>query len=76
MLGHGVQDTDCFQIDEEAVVHAIRLVRISLLQVIQFNPVSRILVIDFAGQLVLELSVLVGLQGNQKRDQFTPLRRL
>ena len=60
-LLQGIEKGNHFEIDEEPVIHEPALFGITLLQLIEFDPVRRILIVDFLRERALEIRVLLRL---------------
>jgi hypothetical protein len=74
-LGNRVEDSDHLQIDEQPIFHEAGLLGIPLLQLIEFDPMRGVSILDFPGQGALKILVLLGLLRNEESDQLTLLGR-
>src|SRR2546422_6591804 len=54
----GVQESDHLKVNEESILHRERLFGMPFLQVVQFDPMIWITVVNFSGQLLPELFIL------------------
>ena len=71
-LGRSVQRKNCLKIDQQPVFHG-HLVLPTFLEVLEIDPMIRILIIDLAGQFLAKVFVTGQLHSGEKGEEFTLL---